>query len=146
LRCIFETPKIGKKKIKIKVLNWEFLLELADEPTDEMQMSVCDNNVVNIDQYKEFKTSSDKGEERGVNKWHDEPKVQEKIGQAGVPSSRSLFQAIDGLVELAYKGRMMRGNKATWLFHVDFLIERSMEKSIWYVKLSNWPVKVHNQC
>jgi hypothetical protein len=41
---------------------------LADEPTDEMQMSVCDNNVVNIDQYKEFKTSSDKGKERGVNK------------------------------------------------------------------------------
>jgi hypothetical protein len=57
-----------EKKIEIKVLNWEFLLELADEPTDEMQMSVCDNNVVNIDQYKEFKTSSDKGKERGVNK------------------------------------------------------------------------------
>jgi hypothetical protein len=76
------------------------------------------------------------------------PKVQEKIGQMGVPSLRSLLQAIDGLVELAYKCRRMRGNKATWLFHVDFLIERSMEKGIGhgYVKLSDWPVKAHNQC
>jgi hypothetical protein len=57
------------------------------------------------------------------------------------PGSRSLFEAIDGLMLLAHIVRMLRINIALWLRHINFLLEDSMEECIANIKLSQRPVE-----
>jgi hypothetical protein len=66
-----------------------------------------------------------------------------------VPSTRSLLQAIERLVEMKDMVRMIRIHKTERMLTVDDLINIAIEKGILDVKLTNRPgagdVKMENQ-
>ena len=61
------------------------------------------------------------------------------------PSPRSLFKAIEGLVEFADMVGKMRINKSRGLSHIHFFFKCAMEKSMLRIKLFNNPSKGSNE-
>ena len=56
-----------------------------------------------------------------------------------IPSSRSLFKAINGFVKLAYMRGIIRVNKARRLSHINCFWQVTLEESIVYIQVTKGP-------
>jgi hypothetical protein len=78
---------------------------------------------------------NNEGSERELTK----AKFQEKIIEMRVPGTRSLFEAIECLVEFVDMVRKLRMNEARRLSHVHIFREPSMQEGILNINMADGP-------
>jgi hypothetical protein len=97
------------------------------------------NNIFNIDQHEDLNTIVMKNEERRICLRRNKTKLSEVITEPCVPRPRRLFQAIKGALQLANMGRIPGVFKTGRLLHVDILRQKTMEKRIAHINLTERP-------
>jgi len=121
MESIGSASSLNTKKImqRPQIFDREFLLHPRNESTDKRGMCTCDNDIVHIDEEKNFNAARDMNKKGRVNQGCSKAKIKQKLRQPSVPSPRCLFKTIDGLMQFTHKGRMLGIDKAWGLFHVD---------------------------
>jgi hypothetical protein len=98
-----------------------------------------ENNVVDVQQEVSHILSSAKNKQGDITHRSNKPQAMSIVRETLVPGSRSLLEAVQGLVKPTNMSRMHGVDKARRLLTIDLLVKIPMKKCILDVQLMNRP-------
>src|SRR6185436_9739766 len=98
-----------------KILHSKLLLQRGDDALKQLLAGGCEHNVIDIEQQICSLIPMAVDEERRVRLVLGEPQCQQERSELRIPSSRSLFQTIERLVEPVDHVRTTGVHKSRWL-------------------------------
>jgi hypothetical protein len=93
-------------------------------------------NIIDVDQHKDLNTIVPENEERRIRLGRNKTKLREAITEPRVPCSRGMLQAIKRALQLANMGQIPAVFKSGRLLHVDILGQKTIEKCIAHMTLT----------
>jgi hypothetical protein len=108
---------------RVEVLHCELLLESCSGTLEKLRARGGEDDVVDVEQQVSSVGAAAVDEQRGVRLGLHEAHGDQVGGEAVVPRSRHLLQAVEGLVESAQQLRVRGVNEAGGLRAVDSLRE-----------------------
>jgi hypothetical protein len=121
------------------VLHHKLLLESCSGMLEKLQSQGGEDDVVDIEQQVSSVDATVVDEHRGVRLDRHEAQRDQVGGEAVVPHSRRLLQAVKGLVEPTHQLRVSSVNEADGLRAVDRLKEGAVEEGVLDVELVHRP-------
>jgi hypothetical protein len=97
------------------------------------------NNIIDVDQHNDPNTIVLENEERRIRLGRNKTNLREAITDPRIPCLRGLLQAVKKALQLANMGWIPRVFKTGQLLHVDILRQKTMEKRIAHINLTERP-------
>jgi hypothetical protein len=130
---------------RVEVLHRELLLESCSGTLEKLRARGGEYNVIDVEQQVSSVGAAAIDKQRGVWLGLHEAQEDQVGGEAVVPRSRRLLQAVEGLVELAHQLRVCGVNEASGLRAVDDLKECAVEEGVLDVGLVHRPTPEDSQ-
>jgi hypothetical protein len=137
-----DTEKVVKR---VEVLHRELLLKSCSGTLETLRARGGEDDVANVEQQVSSVGVAVVDEQRGIRLGLHEAQGDQVGGEAVVPRSRHLLQAVEGLVEPTHQLRVRGVNEADRLRAVDGLGECAMEEGILDVELVHGPTPRESQ-
>jgi hypothetical protein len=135
----------AKKEIKwAKILKSKIRLQISKQCINSLRRRTCDNNIINIDQNINSNATFVIYEEGDVGLGRSKSHRLQFITETRVSCTRSLFETIEGLIQLTMEVGLRRILKSRRLFHVNIFLENTMQERVLDILLVKTPTLRHS--